>query len=286
VERLRHAVDKARADGKSKVVVIGGGILGVELAGSLSQLGLSVELIVGRPFPWHRFAGESAGKFVSRYLENHKIAVHNGRRAVRLEGDGRVQRVIMDDGAAIICDFAVAAVGSVVNRELLRGTPIAAEKAILVDHHCRTSDPAVYAAGDCAAIFDPLFGKHRIIDHAENAYLTGTLAGTNMAGGDAAYNAVNTYSTSVFGLTATVWGEPRLVDRRIVRGITAGDNASFIEIGIAADGRIAQTLAIGNGHDALALKGLVQERLNVNGNQEQLKDASVPLKSFLTTPSA
>ena len=257
-------------------------MLGVELAGTLSQSGLSVELIVGRPFPWHRFAGESAGKFVSRYLESRNVTVHNGRRAIRLEGDGRVQRVIMDDETAIPCDFAVAAVGSVVNRELLRGTSIEAEKAILVDSHCRSCDANVYDAGDCAAILDPLFGKHRIIDHADNAQLTGTLAGINMAGGDATYNAVNTFSTSVFDLNATVWGEPRLVERRIVRGVPAGDSASFVEIGIAADGRIAQTLAIGAGHDAQSLKDLVAQRFSVNGNQEQLKDAAIPLKSFLT----
>jgi len=243
---------------------------------------LSIELIVGRPFPWHRFAGESAGKFVGRYLESRSVTAHNGRRAVRLEGDGRVQRVVMDDGTAINCDFAIAAVGSVVNRELLRGTSIEAEKAILVDSHCRSSDASVYAAGDCAAVFDPLFGKHRVIDHAENALLTGTLAGTNMAGGDAAYNAVNSYSTSVFDLTATVWGEPRLVERRIVRGVPAGDSASFVEIGIAADGRVAQTLAIGTGHDVESLKELVGRRFAVNGNQERLKDAGIPLKTFLT----
>jgi 3-phenylpropionate/trans-cinnamate dioxygenase ferredoxin reductase component len=282
VGRLRHAIDTARQAAKPKAVVIGGGVLGVELAGTLSQSGLSVELVVGRPFPWHRFAGESAGKFVGRYLESHNVTVHNGRRAIRLEGDGRVQRVIMDDETPITCDFAVAAVGSVVNRELLRGTSIEAEKAILVDSHCRSSDASVYAAGDCAAVFDPLFGKHRIIDHADNAQLTGTLAGTNMAGGDATYNAVNTFSTSVLDLKATVWGEPRLVERRIVRGVAAGDAASFIEIGIAADGRIAQTLAIGDGHDTQSLKDLVAQRFAVNGNQEQLKDAAIPLKSFLT----
>jgi 3-phenylpropionate/trans-cinnamate dioxygenase ferredoxin reductase component len=286
VERLRHAIDKARSDGKSKAVIIGGGVLGVELAGTLSQLGLSVELIVGRPFPWYRFAGESAGKFVGRYLESRNITVHNDRRAVRLEGDGRVQRVIMDDGTAITCDFAVAAAGSVVNRELLRGTPIAAENAILTDSHCHTSDASVYAAGDCAAVLDPLFAKHRIIDHLDNAELTGTLAGTNMAGGDVSYNAVNSYSTSAFDLLATVWGEPRLVERRIVRGVPAGENASFVEIGIAADGRIAQILAIGTGHDADSLKELVGQRFAVNGNQEQLKDAGVPLKTFLTNSPA
>lgn len=287
VERLGHAVDQAKlaglphAHGRGKVTVIGGGVLGVELSGSLTNLGLAVELIVGHEYPWYRFAGEPAGKFIARYLARRGVTVHHDRRAVRLEGDGRVQRVVTDDGKMISCDFAVAAVGSHPNRDLLRGTPITAENAILVDQHCRSSDEHVYAAGDCAAVFDPLFGKHRVVDHWDNAVVTGTLAGTNMAGGQASYDGVSTFSTEVFDLTATVWGEPRLVDRRIVRGSTGGDEASFAEIGVAADGRVAQVLAVGRNAEVELLPQLVARRLVVNGNQEQLKDPHVPLSRFL-----
>jgi hypothetical protein len=72
------------------------------------------------------------------------------------------------------------------------------------------------------------------------------------------------------------------VERRIVRGVAAGDSASFVEIGIAADGRVAQTLAIGSGHDVDSLKELVKRRLVVAADQERLKDAAIPLKSILT----
>ncbi len=283
IGRLNHAIDKAKTEGRphanghGQVAVIGGGVLGVELAGTLAKLGLAVHLIVGRAHPWHRFAGDPAGGVVTRYLQKHGIEVSNGTRAIGLEGDGRVQRVKLDNGRLITCDLAVAAVGSTANRELLRNTPLPAEKAILVNEYCRTIDPHIYAAGDCCAIFDPLFGKHRIIDHWDNAQVTGTLAGTNMAGGTSKYDVVSTFSTGLFDMTATVWGEPRLVDRRIVRGSTAGDNPNFVEIGIAADGRIAQVLAIGKEHDAAAFQKLVARRVEVNGNQERLKDIRVPL---------
>jgi len=287
VERLGHAIDIAKAagtahsKGRGKVVVIGGGLLGVELTGSLTSLGLDLHLVVGPEYPWHRFVGEGVGKFISHYLEEHGVHLHNGRRAIRLEGDGRVQRVIMDDGGSIGCDFAVAAVGSHANRDLLRGTPIAAENAILVDVRCRTTDPHVYAAGDCAAVFDPLFGKHRIIDHWDNAIATGTIAGTNMAGGDARYQVVSTFQTSVFDLVATVWGEPRAVERRIIRATGGAEQTSFVEIGIAVDGRVAQVLAIGQGHDVQSLEQLVAKRVLVDGNAEQMKDPSVPLSRFV-----
>ena len=286
VERLGHAIDQAKiegrphAKGRGMVAVIGGGVLGVELTGTLASMGLSVHLVVGPEHPWHRFAGDPAGGYLTRYLQNHGVEVSNACRAVALEGDGRVQRVLLDDGRSIPCDFAVAAVGCTANREVLRNTPLTAEKAILVNDHCRTADEHVYAAGDCAAVFDPLFGKHRIVDNYEHAQITGTLAGTNMAGGNARYDAVNSYSTQVFDLSATVIGEPKLVDRRIVRGSTAGDNASFAEIGIASDGRIAAVLAVGPGHDLDGLRALVARRVEVNGNQERLKDVEVPLGAF------
>jgi 3-phenylpropionate/trans-cinnamate dioxygenase ferredoxin reductase subunit len=287
VERLGHAIDVAKAEGRphangrGHVTVIGGGVLGVELSSTLASMGLAVHLVVGPEHPWHRFAGEPAGRYLTRYLQHHNIEVSNACRAIGLEGDGRVQQVKLDDGRSITCDFAIASVGCIANRELLRNTPLPAEKAILVNDHCQTSDPHIYAAGDCAAVFDPLFAKHRIIDNHDHAKFTGTLAGTNMAGGDATYNIVNSYTTQAFDLTATVFGEPRLVDRRIVRGSTAGDNANFAEIGIAADGRITAVLAIGTDHDMNGLRELVARRVEVNGNQERLKDADVDLTQFV-----
>ena len=194
-----------------------------------------------------------------------------------------MQRVRLDDGSTVACDLAIAAVGSTVPRDLLRNTPLRAETAVLVDDRCRTSEPGVYAAGDCCALLDGRFGKHRVVDHYDHAVLTGTIAGTNMAGGVAAYDAVTRWTTDVLGLTATVFGDERRVDRRIVRGSTADDGDGFVEIGIAADGRVAQVLAVGRGSGAGDLEGLqrlVANRVTVDGNEERIKDPAVPLATF------
>ncbi len=168
-------------------------------------------------------------------------------------------------------------------RDLLRNTPVRAETAVLVDDRCRTSEPLVYAAGDCCALLDPRFGKHRVVDHYDHAVDTGTIAGTNMAGGSAAYDAVTRWTTEVLGLVATVFGDARRVDRRVVRGSTADDTAGFVEVGIAADGRVAQVLAVGRGNgagDVEGLRRLVANRVAVDGNEERLKDPAVPLATF------
>ena len=88
------------------------------------------------------------------------------------------------------------------NKDLVRNTPIAAGRAIHVDDHCRTNVPDVFAAGDCAAVFDPLFAKHRVLDHWDNAVVTGRLTGRNMAGINEAYAETN----NSFGL-ATIHKE-------------------------------------------------------------------------------
>jgi len=127
-------------------------------------------------------------------------------------------------------------------------------------------------------VLDPLFGKHRLIDHWDHAVQTGKIAGKNMAGGTATYDIVSRFNTSVLGLTAMIWGEGRLVDHRIIRG---GSNDSFTEIGVGADGRVAQAIAIGPRHDHVLLEAMVKQRVQVNGNEEQFKDPTVSLASLL-----
>ena len=291
--QLQMAVDKAKREGRphaagartgphGTAVVIGAGVLGVELAASLTQLGIHVDILCSQAHPWHKFAGEIAGRALSAFLEKRGVRVHANARPLRLEGDGRVQRAVLGDGQAIDCDFAVAAVGAVVHRELLRNTPIDAEKAILTNSCCCTNVPNIYAAGDCAAIFDPLFGKHRILDHWDNAALTGALAGRNMAGRAEPYSAVNHFFSDIFELTLNGWGESRLVDRRVVRTVGAmnGGAPDIVEFGLAADGRITQILALGHANDDEILRNLVARRLQVAGLEEKLKDPAMPLSNL------
>lgn len=284
---LHHAIDKAKAEGRThergrgRAVVIGGGLLGVEMAASLTQLGLSVDLLLKQAHPWHRFAGESTGRFLSLYLQKRGVRVHPDSAPRRLEGDGRVQRVVLADGTSIDCDFVVAAIGAAPNRDLLHGTPIAAGRAILADQYCRTTVPGIYAAGDCAAVFDPLFGKHRVLDHWDNAIVTGKLAGRNMAGVEEAYSSVNYFFSDVFDLSLSAWGDSRHIDRRLLRGTPKVEAPDFVEFGVGPDGRIVQVLAIGHQGEDEVLRELIARRVRVNGNEEALKDPNSELGKLL-----
>jgi len=276
-EMLQYSMAKAKNEGRARATVIGGGLLGLELASTLTAAGLSIDLVVGDEHPWSNIVGETTGRFLARHLQSRNVTVHLNQRPLRLEGDGRVQRVMLPEGDPIPCDFVVAAIGATVPRDLLRGTPIAAEKAILADARCRTNVENIYAAGDCAAVFDPLFGKHRWIDHWDNAQVTGRIAGTNMAGGDASYGVVSTFTSEVFDLNLTVWGSSKHIARRLLRGTPTADTPAFAEIGIAADGRVSQVVAINGGDEHETLRELVRARADVTGREDGLRDVTVNL---------
>lgn len=295
-DRLHHAIDKARLEGRrhergrGRVAVIGASLLGVELAASFTQVGLKVELIAGHSHLWYKYAGDTTAKVMARYLEERDITVHVADRPQRLEGDGRVQRVVLASGQTVECDFVVTAVGTTFNRDILRGTPIAAEKAILVDDTLRTNVPGIFAAGDCAAVFDPRFGKHRIVPHWEHARLTGSLAGANMAGEERHCDAVNAFFSDVFDVHLQAWGDARFVHHRLIRSRLNGCQSALrqpgvtpelVEIGVAADGRVAQVLAIGHAEEHGLLHRLVETRFDVSGKEEQLKDPASDLRALL-----
>ncbi len=285
-DRLIHAMETARGFGSGRAAVIGSGLLGTEVAATLTLAGMHVDVIESESRSWPKLAGENTGAFLSRYLEKHGVTMHLNETAIRLEGDGRVQRVVTTAGPnrdIVPCDFVVAAVGSTINRELLRNTPIASEMAILVDEHCQTSVSDIYAAGDCAAIFDPLFSKHRLIDHWDNARYTGNLAGTNMAGGDERYNIVNHFTSEMFDLTLNVWGSDRHLDRRLLRGIPSphGEPTEFAEFGITADGRVSQVIAMGRKAEHELFSRCIEKRLQVDGNAEAIKDPQQDLSELL-----
>lgn len=282
-DRLHNAIEQARREGRpheqgrGRAAIIGGGLLGAELSATLTRLGLAADLIIPGSYPLQKFVGDVTGKFIGRYLAGRGVTLHTQVRPARFEGDGRVQRIILADGQSLPCDFVVPAIGIAPHKELLRGTPLLAEQAILVDDHCRTSDPSIFAAGDCAAVFDPLFGRHRVMDHWQSAACTGTLAGTNMAGGAASYSDVTHFDSELLGLKLCVWGDARSAVRRLMRGMPRGDEADLAEIGIDAEGRVAQVAAIGRTSEHAQLRELVRARATVAGREDSLRDPGVPL---------
>jgi len=286
-DQILHIIDKAKTEGRphphgrGRATVVGGGRMGVELAASLQQIGLGVNIVCNKPHLWSKVGGETTGKFVARLFESRGIGVYCDTEVARLDGDGRAQRVVLSSGESFETDFVVVAIGIIPRRELLRSTPIRAEKAILADARCRTSAENIFTAGDGAAVFDPRFGKHRPTDTWESAEASGRIAGLNMAGQHAELDEVTHFTAELFDLRLQSWGDAKFVHHRLVRGTPTLENPTFAEVGLSEDGRVAQVVAVGAVENSKAFAEMVRQRIATSGKAELIKDPSVPIESIL-----
>lgn len=211
---------RAAAARGGHALVVGGSFIGSEAAAALAGLGLEVTLV----FPGERLLekvlpGETAAWLHGRYRE-HGVRLLPGRRPMRLEGAGRVQRAFLDDGMVLACDLVVAGVGIDLATELARqaGLALGERGAVLVDETLRTSDPHIYAAGDIAAWPDPTSGKRLRVEHWDVARQQGLRAGRNMAGESKPYTAVPYFYSDLFETALEAWGDLSAWEKVVVRG--------------------------------------------------------------------
>ncbi len=146
--------------GKRTGVVIGGGLLGLEAANALRRLGLTTHVVEFAPRLMPLQVDEAGGAMLKRHIEDLGLTVHTGRAASRVTGDSSVRQVVFEDGGVIQTDVVVFAAGIRPRDELARaaGMQLGPRGGVAVDSACRTSDPAVWAVGECAALDGRVYG--------------------------------------------------------------------------------------------------------------------------------
>jgi NADPH-dependent 2,4-dienoyl-CoA reductase/sulfur reductase-like enzyme len=209
-------------------VVIGGGFIGMEVAASLATLQLDVTL-VSREIDLFSQLGspEISERLVTVYRERG-VDVVRGDEARAFRGRSRLDSVELHSGRVIGAGLAVVGVGVEPAVSFLAGSGIATDNGILVDEKYETNAPGIYAAGDVASFFDPLYGRRRRIEHWSNANYQGGEVGRILAGATGGYDTVSKFFTESFGLTLRVFGDTSRHDDRITRGSFAdGDAITF-----------------------------------------------------------
>ncbi|MTD53331.1 NAD(P)/FAD-dependent oxidoreductase [Amycolatopsis pithecellobii] len=173
VHRLRTLDDalalRAALLDQPKVVVVGAGFLGAEVAASARMMGLDVTLVDPLPFPMLRQFGERIGDLIAGLHRDHGTGVRCGTGVARfLEDAGRVVGVELTDGSVLDADLVAVAVGSTPATGWLAGSGLSLRDGVDCDDHCRAA-PGVYAAGDVASWRHSLFGVRLRLEHRMNA---------------------------------------------------------------------------------------------------------------------
>ncbi len=200
---------KAIANEKTRAVVIGAGLIGMKAAEGLVKICKSVDVVELSPRVLPSILDVKSAKQVKKHLENNGIRFHLKNTVVRAASKGKqITAVTLKNGKKLPCDLLILAVGVRPQTELAEKAGLAVDRGIITDTETmQTSDPDIYAAGDCCVSVDMLDGSKKIIALWPNAVQQGNVAGAQMAGADITVG--GTYSVNAidfFGLRICTCG--------------------------------------------------------------------------------
>jgi 3-phenylpropionate/trans-cinnamate dioxygenase ferredoxin reductase subunit len=198
--------------GGRRVVVIGAGWIGLEVAAAARSLGNEVTVVAPGDAPLARVLGDELGAVFRGLHEEHGVAFRMGERVTSIQADG-----VHTDGGVHPADLVVAGIGAEPDTALAEAAGIEVDHGILTDAHLATSADDVFAAGDVANPMHPVLGERLRNEHWANAIAGGKVAAASMAGQDAVLDDIPYFYTDQFDLGMEYSGYPPLArDARIV----------------------------------------------------------------------
>jgi NAD(P)H-nitrite reductase large subunit len=181
-----------------KAVVVGGGLIGVELAEMLNSKGIEVTFLVREGSFWNAVLSENEGRMLEKHILSHGIQLKLNAELKEIKGKESAESIITSEGESIECQFVGLTVGVRPNITFLKNSGVETNKGILVNEYLQTSVPNIYAIGDCAEIQQPQPGRRPI----EAVWYTGKIMGKTLAktltGQNTAYNPGNWFNSAKF----------------------------------------------------------------------------------------
>lgn len=167
-----------KVEGASRIVVVGAGFIGLEVAASLRHRELEVQVVGREMAPLARVLGEEIGRQIQRLHEQHGVGFHLGRTVRRIDSES----VTLDDGSRLEAEVVIVGVGVVPRTELAASAGIEVQGGIVVDQFFRTSAPKIYAAGDAVSYPDPITLQLSRVEHFVFAQRQAQAAARSMLG--------------------------------------------------------------------------------------------------------
>ena len=282
---LRRLDDSTRireaAHGKRHAVVVGAGFIGMEVAASLCQLGLEVTLIHRGEGLFEILHARPLTQFLIELYGQRGVELVLGDQVATFGGRSRLDSVETTRGRIAQAELAVVGIGVDPGTEWLEGSGLRIDDGVVVNQRFETGVEGVWAAGDVARFYDPLYEKHRRIEHWSNANYAGAEVGRLIAGGDGGFDIVSTFFSEVFGLTFKVFGDVDDFEALVFRGSV--DNSA---IGFYLRGeRLVACLVVGQDEETEAkLKELIAARATAP-DPKRLSDANASLDELFESPS-
>ena len=277
--RTRADVDRLTAglESAQRVVILGGGFIGLEVAAVLSKTGRSIALLEALPRVLARVSGEAISRFYEAEHRAHGIELRTGVAVDCIEGaEGKVTGVRLAQGEVLAADVVIVGIGILPNVEPLMVAGAAASNGVHIDEWCRTSLDNVYAIGDCAAHENAFAAGARIrLESVQNAHEQGATVAKTLSGQPTPYRSVPWFWSEQYDLRLQTVGIATGHDAVVLRGDPATRSFS---VAYLRQGCIAALDCVNAPRDYVQGRKLVTAAAQVDA--AQLADASVALKDL------
>lgn len=261
---------RLRAAGR--LVVLGGGFIGCEVAATARQLGVEVTVLEMESVPLQRALGQRFGALIGQIHREAGVELRTGER-VESVAETRDGLLVTTDRGRLECGMLLVAVGLQPNAEVVAGTAVRCENGILVDEYCRSTVPDIFAAGDVAAHRHPLYGRHIRVEHHDNAQRQGAAAARNMLGPAVSYDDPHWFWSDQYEHSLQSVGIAGPDDEIVVRGSVPDRCFSVFSL---SGGKVRSVFALDRGKDVIAGRRLIAAGVPVRA--EELRDESVNLR--------
>lgn len=266
---------RERLKAQARVVVVGAGFVGSEVAACAREAGCEVTMLELAPVPLSRVLPREIGAAYAQLHRDHGVRLLTGVGVERIVGDVTVRQVILTDGSVIDADVVVVGVGVDPATELAEGSGIHVDNGIVVNEFCETSVTGVYSAGDVASHPNPILGERLRLEHYQNAQNQAVAAARSMVGQRTPFAEVPWFWSDQYDVNLQVAGHPKVTDEVVIRGdVDALSCCAFYLRGGALKGAIA----LNAGKDVRAAMKLIEHRTPVDA--ASLRDPSTDLRKL------
>lgn len=267
---------RARLAPGKRLVVVGGGFIGLEVAAVATKLGLDVTVLEGLPRVLARVTAPPVSAFFERVHREAGVDLRTGAQVTALEGEPEVTQVVLADGARIAADLVIVGIGILPNVELAADAGLAVDNGIVVDDCARTGDPAIVAAGDCTNHPNEFLGQRVRLESVQNAMEQARAAAATLAGRPEPYRAVPWFWSDQYDLKLQMVGLSAGHDEFVMRGNPAQRSFAVFYF---RGGRLIAADAVNRAPEFVFAKKLVAARASLDPGA--LADERVALKSLL-----
>ncbi len=268
---------KSQLGQAKKVVIVGGGYVGLETAALMVSLGMEVDILEAAPRVLQRVVAPDLSAFYLRVHQEEGVNIHLNADVQAFCGDTLVEKVTCANGQEFMADLVIVGIGLIANTELSEDAGLKVNNGIVVDASCVTSDPDIVASGDCTNHYNKLYDCRMRLESVPNANEQAKVAAASICGHEKSYQSLPWFWSDQYGMKLQIAGMNQGHDQVLIRGDSL-KGRSFSAF-YFKDKRLISADCVNRPQEFMLSKRIISQ--NLECDPARLVDESIPVKELL-----